>query len=71
MIVKDQTFSMDYREQRSHARSVHPTQDTSHMGTSRAKQKEETDTKIMQKRSTKSGRKERRHEEEKSQTRPY
>ena len=34
---------MDYREQRSHARGVYPTQDTSRMGTAWVKQEEETD----------------------------
>ena len=37
-------FSIDYRERGSHARGVHPTQYTSHMGTIRLKQEEETDT---------------------------
>ena len=37
-------FSMDYRERRSHARGVYPTQYTSLMGTERIKQEEETET---------------------------
>ena len=39
---------MDNGEQRSHARGVYPTQYTSRMGTSRVKQEEEIDTRIMQ-----------------------
>ena len=38
---------MDYWEQESHARGVHPAQDTSRMGTARVKQEEEADTKII------------------------
>ena len=38
---------MDYKERGSHARGVHPTQDTSRMETARVKQKEEMDTKII------------------------
>ena len=45
MIQEDQntrgTFSMDYRERGSHARSVYPTQDTSRVGTARVKEEEE------------------------------
>ena len=63
-------FSIDYRERKSHARGVYTTQYTSRMRTTRVKQEEETDTRIMQKSSKKSRRKERRHEGEKSQTRP-
>ena len=40
-------FSIDYRERRSHARDMHPTQNTSRMGTAREKQEEEADTKII------------------------
>ena len=50
---------MDYRERGSHAQGVYPTQYTSRMGTVRIKQKEETDTRITQESSKKSGRKER------------
>ena len=57
---------MDYREWRSHAQSVYSTQDTSHIGTVRMEQEEETDARIMQRSSMKSGRKERGHEGEKS-----
>ena len=46
---------MDYRERGSHARGVHPTQYTSHLGTARMKQEGETDTRIMQESSKKSG----------------
>ena len=38
---------MDCRERDSRTRGVYPTQDTSLMGTSRVKQEEETDTRIM------------------------
>ena len=38
---------MDYWERRSHAQGVHPTQDTSRMGTARVKQEEESDTRIL------------------------
>ena len=38
---------MDYRERRSQARDVYPTQYTSHMGTARVKQEEEADTRII------------------------
>ena len=38
---------MDYRERRSHARGVHPTQYTSRLGTARMKQEEEADTRIL------------------------
>ena len=55
---------MDYRERGSHARGVFPTQYTSRMGTARAKQEEETDTRIMRERCNKSVRKERGHEGE-------
>ena len=61
---------MYYRGRGSHVRGVYPTQETSRMGTARVKQEEETDTRIMQESSRKSRRKERGHEEEKSQTRP-
>ena len=40
-------FSMDYRERRSNARGVHPTQDTSRMGTVMVKQNEKEETTIM------------------------
>ena len=33
---------MDYMERGSHARGVHPTQDTTRMGTERTKQEEDT-----------------------------
>ena len=60
MILKDKKykgpFSMDYRERGSHAWGVYPAQYTSGMGTTRVKQKEETNTRIMQE-SKKSGRK--------------
>ena len=49
---------------------IHPTQDTSRMGTARVKQEEEADTRIMQESSKKYGRKGRENEGEKSQTRP-
>ena len=61
---------MDYRERESHSRGVHPTQYTSRMGTLRMKKEKEKDTRIMQKSSQKSGRKERGHEGKKSQKRP-
>ena len=38
---------MKYRERGSHARGVHPTQDTSRIGAARVKQEEETDTRII------------------------
>ena len=38
------SFSINYWERGSHARSVYPTQDTSRMGTATAKQEEEADT---------------------------
>ena len=60
---------MNYRKRGSHARGVYPTQYTSRMGTLKVKQEEETNTGIMLESSEKSGRKERGHEEEKSQTR--
>ena len=60
---------MDYRERGSHARGVYLRQDTSRMGIARVKQEEEADTRIMQKISKKSGRKECRHEGETFQTR--
>ena len=41
--------SMHYRERRSHARSVHPTEDTSSLGLVRVKQDEEADTRIIAK----------------------
>ena len=40
-------FSMDYREQGSHARGVYPTQYTLRMETARVKQEEEINTRIM------------------------
>ena len=40
-------FSMDYREQRSHARGMYSTKDTPRMGTVRMKQEEEADTRII------------------------
>ena len=55
---------MDCRERRSHARGVYPTQDTSLMETARVKQEEETDTRIIQESSMKSGKNERGHEGE-------
>ena len=61
---------MDYRERRSHAQGVYPTQYNSPMGTARARQEEETDRRIMKENSKKSGRKECGHEEEKFQARP-
>ena len=61
---------MDYREWEFHARGVYLTQDTLRMETARVKQEEETDTRIMQGSIKNSGRKKRKHEEEKSQTRP-
>ena len=50
----------------SYARGVYLTQDTSRMETARVKQEEEAD----KNNSKKSGRKEHRHEEKKTQTRP-
>ena len=38
---------MNYREQGSYARSVHPTQDTPRMGTAMIKQEEKVDTRIL------------------------
>ena len=38
---------MAYRERESHARGVYPTQDTSSKGTTRVKQEEEADTRII------------------------
>ena len=61
---------MDYWERKSHARGVYPTQYISRMGTARMKQGEEANTRIIQESSKRSGRKERGHEGEKSQTRP-
>ena len=45
-------FGMDYRERErgSHARGVHPTQDTSRTRTARVKQEEKTDLRIMRER---------------------
>ena len=63
-------FSIHYREWRSHARGVYPTQETSRITTARVKEEKEADTRIMQESNKKSGRKERGHEGEKSQTRP-
>ena len=40
-------FSRDCRDRGSHARGVYPTQDTSRMGTARAKEEEETDSRII------------------------
>ena len=60
---------MDYRERRSHGLGVYPTKDTSRMGTVRVKQEKEADTRIMQKSSKKSERKERGHGREKYQIR--
>ena len=54
---------MDYRER-------DPIQYTLRMETARAKQEEETNTRIMQESSMQSGRTERKREEEKSQTKP-
>ena len=42
-------FCMNCREQGSHARGVHPTQDTSRTGTARVKQEEESDTRLRAK----------------------
>ena len=39
---------MDYRERKSHAQGIYPTQYTLRMRTVRMKQKEETDTRMMQ-----------------------
>ena len=61
---------MDYRERESHVRGVYPTQDNLRMGTLKAKQEEEADTRILQESSKKSGTKECGHEGEKSQPRP-
>ena len=58
--------SIDYREWGSHAQSMYPSQYTSRMGTARVKQEEETDNRIMQESSKKSGRKECGHKREKS-----
>ena len=59
---------MDYRERGFHGRGVYPKQYTSRMGTVRVKQEEEAG--IMQE-SIKNYRKiKRKHEGEKSQTRP-
>ena len=41
------TSSMNCRERGSHARDVHPTQDTSRMETARVKEEEEVDTRII------------------------
>ena len=38
---------MNYREHRSHARGMYPTQDTSRMGTARVKQEKDAHTRIM------------------------
>ena len=40
-------ISMNYRERGSHARGVHPTQDTSRMETARVKQEKATDIRII------------------------
>ena len=40
------TFSIDNRKRGSSALGFYPTQDTSRMGTARAKQEEEADTRI-------------------------
>ena len=61
---------MDYRERGSNARGVNPTQYTLRIETARVKQEEDTNKRIMQESGKKSGRKERGHEGEKSQTRP-
>ena len=61
---------MDCRERGCHARGVYSTQDTSRMGTTRVKEEVGADTRIMQENSKKYEGEERRHEEEKSQTRP-
>ena len=45
---------MDYRERRSHARGVYPTQYTSRMGTVKVKQEVRADIRIMQESSMKS-----------------
>ena len=40
-------FSIDYRERRSHARGVYPTQNTSRIGTTRVKLEKEADSSII------------------------
>ena len=45
--AKDHSALTIARDRGSHARGVYLTQDTSHMGTARVKQEEETDTRIM------------------------
>ena len=60
---------MDYRERGSNGRGVYPTHYKSRMATTRVKQEEETDTRIMQESSKNYGTKERGHEGEKFQTR--
>ena len=40
-------FSMDYREWRSYARSVYPSKDSSRMVTTKVKQEEEADTRVI------------------------
>ena len=53
---------MDYREWGSHAQGVYPTQHNSRMGIERVKQEEETDRRIMQESSKKSGENDQWHE---------
>ena len=60
--------STDYREQRSQTRGVYLAVYLAHENSIRVKQGEETNTRIMNESSNKSGRKERGHEGEKSQT---
>ena len=38
---------MDYRERGSHERGVHPTQDTSRMGTARVKEEEKANIRVI------------------------
>ena len=40
-------FNTNHRERGSHARGVYPTQYTSHIGTTRVKQEEEADVRII------------------------
>ena len=64
------TSSINCRERGSHARGVYPKQYTSRMGTARAKQEVGADTSVLAIEYKKSGREQREHEGEKSQTRP-
>ena len=38
---------MDFRERGSHARGIYPTQDTSRMASTKVKQEEEADTRVI------------------------